>query len=61
MGKNERGVAGRMWKLYNFTLQRPLEGGPATMRDDILKLFNLQGYGLILYKLEVREEEVILE
>ena len=48
-----------MWKLYNFTLQRP-EGGPATMRDDILKLFNLQGYGLILYKLEVREEEVIL-
>ena len=52
MGKNERGVAGRMWKLYNFTLQRP-EGGPATMRNDILKLFNLQGYGLILYKLEV--------
>jgi len=50
-----------MWKLYNFTLQRPLEGGPATMRDDILKLFNLQGYGLILYKLEVREEEAILE
>jgi len=28
-------VAGCMWKLYNFTLQRPLEGGPATMRDDI--------------------------
>lgn len=31
------------------------------MRDDILKLFNLQGYGLILYKLEVREGEVILK
>ncbi len=31
------------------------------MRNNILKLFNLQGYGLIPYKLEVREKEVILK
>jgi len=43
VGKNERGVAG----------QKPLEGGPATMRNDILKLFNLQGYGLIFPKLPI--------
>ena len=51
MGKNERGVAGL----------KPLKGARATMRNDILKLFNLQDYGLILYKLGVREGEVILE
>ena len=58
-GENEWENGKEDVKIDNFQITEIFLGGSAIVKKNILKLFNLESYGLILYKLEVFDEEII--